>query len=136
VDTAASEPASVRAATGSQVSDAALVARVSLARLRVQELLTYFRQDAADTRVAFDAEPPFNAFMQRAALRQRNGVSAIPNFTIDTPMWRMDSDEVALDAAYRIDHARQHVERGHFGVRMTWQDEQWLITQIIVEPKG
>lgn len=122
--------------TRSTVSDAALVERVSLARVRVQELLTYFRQEAADNRVAFDAEPPFNAFMQRAALRQRNGVSAIPNFAIDTPMWRLDSEEVALDAVYRVDHARQHVERGHFGVRMTWQDEQWLVTQVIVEPKG
>jgi len=118
------------------ISDAALVERASLARARVRELLSYFRQETPDNRVAFDAEPPFNAFMQRAALRQRNGVSAIAHFAIDTPMWRLDADEVALDAAYRIDHARRPVERGHFGVRMTWQDEQWLVTQIIVEPKG
>lgn len=113
-----------------------LVHRVDLARQRANLLVAYFR--SADNAVPDwrHAPAPYNAPLQRAALRQRNGVPDSSSFALDNPVWRMSEDHIAMDADYRVQRNRAVIERGRFRLRMVWQDNAWQITHIQLEPQG
>lgn len=117
------------------VADSVLLQRVAMARERVRSLVEYFHRADSNAPSWSDAQPPFNAPLQRAALRQRNGLHAAADFVLDTPVWRMTEDRIAMDANYLVERVRNYPEHGRFHVRMIWQGDDWQITRIELEPR-
>ncbi|HET7932281.1 MAG TPA: DnaJ domain-containing protein [Rhodanobacteraceae bacterium] len=113
-----------------------LLQRVDLARKRARLLVAYFRSDDHTVPDWRHAPAPFNASLQRAALRQRHGLPDAATFALDQPVWRFSDDHIAMDADYRVQHDRSVIERGRFQLRMVWLDNAWQITHIQLEPRG
>lgn len=124
------------AAPSQPLAAAVLLQRVELARARVDALVAYFRSADAAVPGWHPAPAPFNAPLQRAALRQRTGLPSAANFALDTPIWRVTGEQVGFRADYQVQRNRAVIEHGRFQLQMVWRDDAWEITHIELEPHG
>lgn len=114
----------------------ALLHRVELARQRARLLVAYFRSAGNEVPDWRHAPAPYNAPLQRAALRERHGLPTAASFALDQPVWRMGGNHIAMDANYRVQRDQDIVERGRFRLRMVWLYDAWQITHLQLEPHG
>lgn len=121
--------------TSVNVDPAVLLRRVALARQRVRSLVAYFRSAHDDAPGWQSAPAPFNAARQRAALRQRTSLPIALTFALESPVWQVDDERVAVDANYHVHRAHAVAERGRFELRMVWHGKAWQITRIQLAPR-
>lgn len=115
---------------------AVLLHRVELARVRARSVIAYFRSASHAVPQWRHAAAPFNAAVQRAALRQRRGMPDAANFALTKPVWRMRENRIAMDADYHVQHDQKPIEQGGFRLRMVWQDDAWQIIHVELVPRG
>lgn len=128
--------APVSAVPATPAAPEVLLHRVDLARQRARLLVAYFRSAGNAVPGWRHAPAPYNAPLQRAALRQRNGLPDVATFALDKPVWQMRENHIAMDADYRVQRDQSVIERGRFRLRMHWQDHAWQITRVQLEPRG
>ncbi|HET8897902.1 MAG TPA: hypothetical protein VFN09_03885, partial [Rhodanobacteraceae bacterium] len=129
------EPVAERAATTKKVAPAELLTRMSLARQRVRDLVRFFRRQDRGDLGGPDAQGADSAQHSRHALRQRIGVAAAAHFALDPPTWQVSAEQAVLDADYRVARRSRVAERGRFRVDMVWDDNQWRLTRVALEPE-
>lgn len=125
---AAVEPAPATPA-GPPVS---LLKRTDMARQRVQAIVAYFRRTDNAQPTWQDARGPFNAQLERAALRQRFGADAAL-FALDPPTWKLSAQDARFDTTYHISHHGQVLASGRFSLRMAWTEGGWQLARLTLD---
>jgi hypothetical protein len=109
---------------------------MDLAKERVRELLVFFggSTDKKPPPVWNDVVGQKSAERQRNAMHERSRPRDVGDFVIDTPMWRVSEDSVALDAGYHLLRGRTISESGRFSLGMIWREKMWLVTHVELNP--
>lgn len=128
------DPARQRAAAATSLPPSTLLQRVELARERLTALLDYLQRAGDATPPWPEAAPPYNASLQRTALRARHPFRAEAVFTLDAPAWRITAGQATVKAEYFLHGHRRFIEQGHLELRMTWADGRWQMTYVQLEP--
>jgi len=120
--------------TQTAADPAEMLTRMEIARVQIDTLTAYFQgQDGSLTNEP-DAFANTGAEVSRAALRERAGTSTITDFALESPFWRMSSERVDLEAAYRAGSGHGNDERGLLRVGMQWNDRAWRFVRVELEP--
>lgn len=112
-----------------------MVARIDDARESMRQLVSYYgRTDAGEPQWP-DANAPYSARHTRRGLRERTGLPLAARFTLDSPQWRMSSDAIAVEAAYRVERDRGIAEHGRLRVDMVWGGDAWQFNRVELVPQ-
>jgi len=111
-----------------------MLTRMEIARVQIDTLAAYFQGQDVSLSNGPDAFANTGAEASRAALRERAGTSTITGFELESPFWRMSSERVDLEAAYRAGSGHGNDERGLLRVGMQWNDQAWRFVRVELEP--
>jgi hypothetical protein len=111
------------------------LARLDLARARVNELSKFFGgPDMRSPPVWNDAAGQVSAEHQRSAMHERSRLRNLGDFVVDAPVWRLSDQSVSLSAGYYLRNGRSVFESGHISLSMIWREKMWLVTHVELNP--